>query len=223
MSRFTRREIIVAAAGMALGRAWAAEPWVEGKNYFRIERPPTVAGQGAPAVTEIFSYGCPACNAFLPYMQSLEKKLPANAALEYLPAGWIAAENWPALQRAYLTAKALGVAKKAHVTMFDAVWKTGELASIDPRTQRPKSPLPSLQDIARFYERVAAVPVAKFLETAKSFAVDSDIRRTDSLIKAYGADSTPTIIVNGVYRLDPGAAGGAQQAVDLTLWLLRRK
>jgi thiol:disulfide interchange protein DsbA len=63
--------------------------------------------------------------------------------------------------------------------------------------------------------------VAKFLDTAKSFSVDAEIRRTDALIKALGADGTPTLIINGKYRVEPHFAGGYPEAVDLTLSLAR--
>lgn len=223
MTRFNRREILSLGAALALttGSARSAEKWIEGRHYYRIDSPQPAPRAGTVTVTEIFSYGCPACNDFLPFMQGLEKKLGASVAMEYLHASWQPAENWPTLQRAHVTAKALGIAKNTHEAMFAAVWQTGELAVVDSRTGRLKSPLPSLQDMAQFYQRVASVPAARFLEASKSFAVDSEIRRTDALIKALRADSTPTIIVNGKYRLEPRSAGGAQQAVDLTLSLAR--
>ena len=221
MTQITRREVLsLAAAGVALaaGPARAAEPWTEGKHYFKVEQPP--AGTVA-AVTEIFSYGCPACNAFAPYMQSIEKKLPPNST-DYLPASWIPQENWPLFQRAYLTAKALGVARKAHDAMFNAVWTTGELGITDPNTRRVRSPLPGIQEVAAFYQRVAGIPTAKFIETSKSFSIDTEARRTDALIKQYRAESTPTLIVNGKYRFEPRLAGSPEKAVELALWLKTR-
>ena len=80
---------------------------------------------------EVFSYGCPACNSFLPTMKKLKASLPANAQLVYLPASWNKAENWPLFQRAYLTAQSLGVAEKAHDEMFKAIWTTGELGVLE--------------------------------------------------------------------------------------------
>lgn len=226
MTRFTRREAMSLAAALALtaGSARSAERWIEGRHYFKVAQPQSTAQLAATAtVTEIFSYGCSGCNGFLPYMQGLEKRLPADVPVDYLPASWIASENWPAFQRAYLTASALGVDKKAHDAMFAAVWRTGELAIADPRTGRPKSPLPSMQDIARFYERTTAVPAAKFLETSRSFAVDSGIKRADAAIKAFRAESTPTIIINGTYRADLRSTGSADQLVALSLWLAQRE
>lgn len=228
MTTINRRELLAFAAGAALTstvarQAVAADSWTEGRHYFRIAQavPPR---PGAVTVTEVFSYGCPACNAFYPYMEALEKKLPAGVAIDYVPASWSAAENWPVFQRAYLTAKALGVSKQAHTAMFRAIWNPGgELAIMDPRTGRIRSPLPTMVDIARFYERLTKVPADKFVAASKSFSVETDIKRSEALIRSYLADSTPTLVVNGKFRLQPTSAGGAQQAVDLTLWLVQQE
>jgi protein dithiol oxidoreductase (disulfide-forming) len=224
MTLFNRREVLALGTALALtmNSAHSAEKWIEGRHYFKIDKPQPAPRAGTVTVTEIFSYGCSACNAFHPFMQALEQKLGANATVEYLHASWLPAENWHTLQRAHIAAVTLGIARKTHDAMFAAVWQTGELAIVDAKTGRLKSRLPSIQDVARFYERVAAVPAATFLETCKSFSVDSGIRRTDALITALRADSTPTLIINGKYRLEPRSAGSAQQAVDLAL-LLRDK
>lgn len=223
MTHFNRRTILSLGTALAFTTrlARSAEKWLEGRHYFRLETPQPAPRAGTVSVTEVFSYGCPACNSFLPYMQGLQKKLGASAVIDYLHASWIVAEDWPTLQRAYVTAKALGIATKTHDAMFAAVWQTGELAVVDAKTGHSRSPLPSIQDIARFYERVAAVPAARFVETAKSFSVDSEIRRTEAAIKALRADSTPTLIINGKYRLDLPSAGGAQQMMELALYLSR--
>jgi protein dithiol oxidoreductase (disulfide-forming) len=228
MISISRRKMLAFTAGATLATAWAAdataaEPWTEGKHYFRIPQP-VPPRPGSVTVTEVFSYGCPACNSFLPYMESLEKKLPAGVTAEYVPASWSAAENWPVFQRAYLTAKALGVAKQAHTAMFQAIWgPNGELAIMDLRTGRIRSPLPTIANIARFYERVTKVPADKFINASKSFSVETDVKRSEAIIRSYLADSTPTIVVNGKFRLQPGSAGGAQQSVDLALWLVQQE
>jgi thiol:disulfide interchange protein DsbA len=223
LTRFTRRKILAAGTALAITArsTLGAEKWQEGKHYFRINPPQPPPPAATITVTEVFSYGCPACNRFLPFMQGLEKKLAANVVVDYLHASWFPSENWPTFQRAHVTAKALGIARKSSDAFYAAVWKTGELAVLDYRTGRPLSSLPSLQNIAKFYERVAAMPAARFLETAKSFSVDTEIRRTEAMIKALQADGTPTLVINGKYRVEPRYAGGDPQAVDLTLLLAR--
>lgn len=222
MTLLSRREsiLLLGSAAMASGGAWAADAWIEGKHYIKVPHPQPQK-PGVVTVTEIFSYGCPACDRFLPYMQSLEKKLPATVVVDYLPASWQSAENWPTFQRAYLTARALGVDRKTHAAMFSEIWHGGKLAVVDA-AGRLRSPLPSIQDVAKFYERVAAVPAAKFVDTAKSFSVESEMKRADSLIQTYQADSTPTLIVNGKYRIDMRSAGGGpEQVTALVLWLVQ--
>lgn len=204
--------------------AHAATTWIEGKNYFLINppRPPAMA-PGKVEVTEVFSYGCPACSAFVPMMHKLKETLPANAVLTYVPASFNPSEDWPMFQLAFCTAQTLGVAQQTHDAMFDAVWKTGELAIVDPATQGVKDHLPTIEDAARFYERHAGVPVAKFLSTAKSFAVDTKVRGAEEAIEAYRVDRTPTIVVNGRYRLHAESAGGYDQLIELVKWLVAKE
>lgn len=131
-----------ATLALGIGSVHGAQRWIEGRHYFKISPPQPPPRAGTASITEVFSYGCIGCNEFLPHMRTLEKRLPPNVAVDYLHASWLPAQNWPTLQRAHITARTLGVAKKAHDAMFAAVWQTGELAAIDARTRRLKSPLP---------------------------------------------------------------------------------
>jgi protein dithiol oxidoreductase (disulfide-forming) len=156
-------------------------------------------------------------------MHKLKQSLPANAVVDYVPASFNPTEDWPMFQLAFCTAQTLGVAEQTHDAMFDAVWNTGELAVMDPATGRPKERLPTIEDAARFYERHAGVPAAKFLSTAKSFAVDLKVRNDEGLLMAYGIDRTPTIVVNGKYRLIVQSAGGTDQLIELVKWLVAKE
>src|SRR5215831_17565485 len=171
-----------------------ASPWVAGKHYTVLPKPQhTNVAAGKIEVMEVFSYGCPACNHFRPIMAKLKASLPANAQMVYLPASWNAAENWPTFQRAYLTAQALGVADKAHDKMFDAIWTTGELGVLDPNDQsKLKKTLPSIDDIAQFYQSTTGVKAADFVAASKSFGVDVKARQADNQILAMQVASTPT-------------------------------
>ena len=205
-------------------RAQAADDWQQGINYYLIEPPqPTSLPAGKIEVTEVFSYACPACNHFYPTIDQLRTSLPANAELDFVPAGFNPAEDWPMFQRAYLAAQILGIDKRTHDAMFDAIWKTGELAVVDPRTGRLKTPAPSIQDAAAFYARTAGIKPETFLAAANSFGVDSRIRQADQLVKDYRVESTPTIVVNGKYRITQQSAGGPDQVIQLVKWLVARE
>jgi thiol:disulfide interchange protein DsbA len=205
--------------------AQAATAWTEGRHYFRIgSQKGTSVPPGTVEVMEVFSYGCPACFQFVPIADKLRTSLPANAKMVYLPAAFNPQEDWPMFQRAYLTAQALGIADKTHDPMFDAVWKPGgELAVSDPNTHQLKRPLPTIEDAARWYNKRTGVAVDKFVSTAKSFGVEVKMKAADDRIAAYEVDRTPTIIVNGKYRLHPESAGGFDQLIELVKFLVAKE
>jgi thiol:disulfide interchange protein DsbA len=197
--------------------------WKEGTNYYRIEPAQSkVSSTDKIEVAEVFSYGCPACNQFHPTMNKLVQELPANVTVAYLPASFMPQENWPMLQRAYLTAVALGVADKANDAMYDAVWKSQELSAMQGAGLKPASALPTIDDAAKVYAKFGADP-KEFVAVANSFAINTKVKRADDLMKAYGIEETPTIVVDGKYRLTPRSAGGYDQAVELTKWLVSKE
>jgi thiol:disulfide interchange protein DsbA len=217
---------LIAAAMLLAGApaAYCGPPWIEGQHYFLIQPPrPSALPAGKIEVTEIFSYACPGCNRFYPIADRLAASLPANAVMDYLPAGFRPDEDWPMFQRAYLVARELGVAQRTHDAMFDAVWKSGELAVYDQKLQRAKHPAPLITDAARFYEHAAGIKPETFLATAGSFGIEVKIRQTDDLIVAYGVAETPSIVVNGKYRLNPISAGGDLETVELVKYLVEKE
>src|SRR5262245_49964717 len=109
------KNTLIALAAFVLASQAQAANWQAGKHYTELPQAQrTNVGAGKIEVMEVFSYGCPACNRFLPAMKKIKASLPPNAQLVYLPASWQVTENWPVFQRAYLTAQSLGVAEKAH-------------------------------------------------------------------------------------------------------------
>src|SRR5581483_9121250 len=204
--------------------ATAKGDWKEGTNYFLVvPAQHTSVPAGKVEVTEVFSYGCPFCAKYNPVIQKMRASLPANAKVTYLPASFSDAEDWPMFQQAYCTAQMLGVADEAHDRMFEAVWTSGDLAIVDPGTNRLKRPLPSIEDAARVYHKLTGVSEAKFIATAKSFAVDVKRKADDALVVAYHVDQTPTIIVNGKYRVTLSSAGGFDQLIQLVGWLVAKE
>jgi protein dithiol oxidoreductase (disulfide-forming) len=198
-----------------------ATAWVEGTNYVLLN--PTQRTQvaaGKVEVLEVFSYGCPACNAFQPVMDALARRLPANAQIALLPVSFSAAEDMPMLQRAFFAAQTLRVAEKAHQAMFDAVWKTGELAVTDPITHRLKSSLPTLEDAARCYGRITGVKSEEFLRAARSFGVDIKMRSADAQVNAMQVPGTPCLVVDGKYRVELDTLRGPDDVIDLVNYLV---
>lgn len=232
------RRILVSLVAMALAGAASAasDPnWAQGIHYFLIQpahpTSPTSVSPGKVEVTEVFSYACPACNHFYPTIDKLRAALPANAELTFIPASFNQSEDWPMFQRAFYAAQSLGLDKKTHDAVFDAVWKTGDLAVVDPASQRLKVPAPTIQDAANWYAKVGGVTPQTFVNAANSFGVDTKTRQADEFNRKTQIDQTPTIIVNGKYRVTvPSACAGEsrctdsdQRVIDLVLFLVKQE
>jgi|HubBroStandDraft_6_1064221.scaffolds.fasta_scaffold07314_3 thiol:disulfide interchange protein DsbA len=231
------RRILICMLAVALtGAASAASNtnWAQGINYFLLQPPhptsPTSVAPGKIEVTEVFSYACPACNHFYPIADKLRAALPANAELTFIPAAFHPEEDWPMFQRAFYAAQALGIDRKTHDAMFDAIWKTGELAIEDPASGRLKVPQPTIQTAAEWYSKIAGVSVQTFVNTANSFGVDTKTRQAEEFMHKAQIDQTPTIIVNGKYRLTVGSACAGstctdpdQRTIDLVLYLVQQE
>jgi protein dithiol oxidoreductase (disulfide-forming) len=212
---------MLACAGVPV--AGAATTWTEGKHY-EVVTP--VSGQtlapGQQEVTEVFSYGCPACAHFSPIVRKLQQALPKGVKFTFIPASFNPAEDWPMFQRAYYAAEKLGVADQAHDAVFDAVWKGGPLEIADPATHRLKNPMPTIEDAARFYSQRTGVKAEDFVAVAKSFTVEMKMKEADKFVRSYQVLSTPTLLVNRRYRIEPAAVRGDNELVELVGWLLAK-
>lgn len=225
-STFLAALLALGAVSLALAaEPQAAQPWVEGRNYFLVDPPQrTNVAPGKVEVLEVFSYGCPACNAFEPYIKELRRQLPPNAQMNYLPASFQAAEDWPMFQRAFLTAQLLGLVDKTQDAIYEEVWKSYDapLSTMASGSQL-KTQQPTIEDAAKVYNRLTGVAVDKFLATANSFTVNLRMKQADAQILAYQVDQTPTLIVNGKYRITQGSAGGPNQVIAVVKYLVAKE
>jgi thiol:disulfide interchange protein DsbA len=126
---------------------------------------------------------------------------------DYMPAIFNA--QWEPFARAYYTAQSLGVLDATHQALFDAL-------------HRDRMPLRSMDDLATFYAG-QGVDRAKFLGASASFEVESKLARSREFVTRTGIDGTPSIVVNGKYRVTGQSAGGYAQMVDLVKWLAEKE
>ncbi len=209
---------ILLAGLIAMSPALAADPaaapaatpaanWEEGKSYFLVDPPQQTAAGDKVEVLEVFSYACPHCAHFQPYAEQLKTSLPAGAVFTYMPA--VFNPTWEPYARAYYTAESLGIVDQTHQALFDAL-------------HRDHLPMRTIDDLSTFYAE-HGVDKAKFLATANSFEVESKLQRAAQMVKAYNVDGTPTVIVNGKYRVTGASAGGYPQLIELVDWLVRKE
>jgi len=187
----------------------AATTWTAGTDYTLIEpAQPTSTGDKIEVV-EVFSYACPHCAHFQPYADELKSKLPANAQFVLIPA--VFNPSWEPFARAFYTAQALGLVDKTHQALFDAM-------------HRDHLPLGSLEALANFYAGYGASS-GNFLSTASSFVIEAKMSHGADLIRGYGVEATPTLVVNGKYRVGANSQRniGFPEMVQIALSLVRQE
>ncbi len=201
--------------------------WLDGQHFktLPVAVPPSVPA-GRIEVTEVFSYGCIYCFRAKDQIRQLGAELPADAVLTFVHASFNPAEAWPMFQRAFYTAQSLGVAAAAHDQLFTAIWESGEFPLRDPNTGGIRKPLPTIEDAAAFYQKVAGVNAASFVEQSKSRQVDDAVKRADMLVGAYRVSGTPTLVINGRYLVmneNLGSWGEMRQLVNFLVAQERRR
>jgi thiol:disulfide interchange protein DsbA len=141
-------------------------------------------------VIEFFWYGCPHCYHFEPDLNAWLKNKPENVVFIRQPAIFNA--HWAAHAKAFFTAQALGVLEKMHADFYDAI-------------QNKKMALESEEDLAKFFAE-HGVKEAEFHKAYRSFAVDTKMRQAEAMAARYGVTGTPSLVVNGKYRVSASQA-----------------
>ncbi|HET8940451.1 MAG TPA: thiol:disulfide interchange protein DsbA/DsbL [Rudaea sp.] len=187
----------------------AKHNWVEGKDYHLITPPQPTSGDKV-VVTEVFSYACPHCAHFQPYADELKSKLPAGVEFKLLPA--VFNSQWEPFARAFYTAKSMGILGKTHQALFDAL-------------HRDHLPLRSIEDLANLFYSNYGVNPGEFLSTASSFVIDGELANGNKQVHDYQVDATPTLVVDGKYRVtaDASRGDGFPEMVQVALDLVQRE
>jgi thiol:disulfide interchange protein DsbA len=158
-----------------------------GADYEVLETPQPTYGQGRIEVAEIFSYACIHCAEFQPKVNAWKAVQPADVRFEYVPAAF--GGNWDEFARAYYAAEVMGLHERTHDAVFNAVFVEKKITDAKP------------ESLADLYAGWGA-DKAQFLATMKSFGVTAKLNRGKQFAMRTGVNSTPTIIVNGKYRVN---------------------
>jgi thiol:disulfide interchange protein DsbA len=165
-------------------------PYQKDLHYFLIEGAPATTG-GPMELVEAFSYLCSHCNTFEPYISAWKKRKPEYVEFRRIPVVF-GRGSWELYARGYVTAEMMNVGEAAHVAMMDRLWKE-------------KSTMRSMEELAEFYSQFG-VDKEKFLATSGSFAVEARLKRDQQKIQSFGITGTPSLVLNGKYRIAGNAA-----------------
>lgn len=145
---------------------------------------------GKIEVVEVFNFVCPACAGFEPLVANWKKTLRPDVRFTYVPAAF--GGNWDQYVRSYYTAQTMGIAEKAHARTYDAIHLEGKL-----KGERGND---SDADLAAFYAQFG-VEAKQFAANMKSFAVTGKYNKARQYIVTQQVTGTPTLMVNGKYRV----------------------
>ncbi|MGN6788504.1 MAG: thiol:disulfide interchange protein DsbA/DsbL [Rhodanobacteraceae bacterium] len=171
--------VVASAVSASAPARVSSTQFTEGQQYVKLQLP---AGQAAPTgpieMVEVFSYGCPHCAEFAPYMDKLRAELPKGVEVRYMPA--VFSPAWAPYAQAFYAAKQLGVLEQTHDAMFKAMLE--------------HYPLNSLQDMAAWYGRHGVDP-QKFLAAATSAETAKQMTDDQRTEMGWGIDATPMLVV----------------------------
>jgi thiol:disulfide interchange protein DsbA len=163
---------------------------VEGTDYVEIPGgQPYTPDSDKIEVVEVFGYTCPACARFEPLVNAWSAKLPADVEFEPVAAPF--GGFWNTYAKAFYTAQSMGLLEATHDAMFRAIHVERSLTV---------QPVATDEQIAAFYARFGADP-KQFQSTMASFAINAKLRQAQQFLTTSGVDSTPTMLVNGKYRV----------------------
>lgn len=169
----------------------AADALVPGVDYTLIPNgQPFEPLNGKVEVVEVFGYICPGCARFEPFFSAWKAKAPNYVRVTYVAAPF--GPEWIPYARAFYVADAMGLVDKTHSAVFHAIHLEGSLPSEGKK--------PDEAAIVAFYAQYGADP-KRFLNDMHSFSTEARINRGKQFMIRTGTNSTPSVIVNGKYRV----------------------
>lgn len=199
--------IVKALLGAAFCTLMAVQAWAvdEGIDYTELAVPqPTEIGDKIE-VLEVFLYSCPHCFHLEPTLEKWLATKPKNVEFLRMPAVF-SSKNEPHA-RAFYAAELIGKGEQFHLPLFRAL-------------HEEKRDIWDEDALVAFAEEQGIDP-KEFRQAYNSFFVNMRVRRAEEMVKRYGVDGVPTIIVNGKYRTSPSQTGGSEKMIEVVDYLIK--
>ena len=144
-----------------------------------------VESDGKIEVLEFFWYGCIHCYNLEPRLETWLKTLPKDVEFRRVPT--VLSERWAHDAAVFYAFDAMGMLDKLHRPFFEAI-----------HVNRLRSD--NVQALNAWLEKHGVDP-KKFAETARSFGVQSKVKRAMRLTADYRIEGTPAMAVHGRYTI----------------------
>lgn len=206
LKHYLSRAVITIGFLILSGLTLAAnDSFVAGKDY-QVLNTPIATDQASAAkipIIEFFSYGCPACYQFDPYLTTWLKTKPQQVVFDRVPVLFHA--EWQPLSQVYYTAKNMGILDKVHQQIFIAI-------------HQQQQNLNDVNAIAALFHKYAGVKADDVISNWQfSPAINTQLSHADAIAQAYQIRQIPTIAIAGKYLLDPSMSNGNLPRMIATL------
>jgi protein dithiol oxidoreductase (disulfide-forming) len=158
----------------------------EGVDFVTLPAPLPPYAPGKIEIAEVFSYACVHCFTFQPMVNKWKTTMAKDVRWEYVPAAF--GGPFDQFAKAYFAAQILGVQEKTHDAVFKGIFTDKLVKQGTP------------DEVADLYARFG-VDRAKFLATMAGNDVKARMAKAKDFAMRAGVESTPTLIVNGKYRV----------------------
>jgi thiol:disulfide interchange protein DsbA len=175
--------LLVALALMISGTALADAQL--GRDYSLLN-PPQPTSTRKIEVLEFFFYGCSHCFHLHPLLSAWEKTMPKDVELTFVPT--VFRDSWEPMANTFYALESMGKQQQLHDALYRA-WNEENMALVDESR------------IADFVAK-HGVDRAKFIAAYNSFAMQSKVMRAKQMIRSYGINGTPTLVVDGKYVIE---------------------
>jgi len=149
-----------------------------------------VESDGKIEVLEFFWYGCIHCYNLEPRLEAWLKTLPKDVEFRRVPT--VLSERWAHDAAVFYAFDAMGLLDKLHRPFFEAI-----------HVNRLRSD--NAQALNAWLEKQGVDP-KKFNEAARSFGVQSKVKRAVRLTADYRIEGTPAMAVHGRYTVPSSEA-----------------
>ena len=199
------RALTAAVVFMSSVGVVAQEQYEEGVHYELIEPAIHTGVSDRVVVTEFFSYGCGHCYNFEPLLESFDARLPDGVMLQRTPVIWNNNPDMKLLAKTYYAVEVLDVFEPVHGAVFNAIHR-----------QRKRLSSPEAVK-AVFVEN--GVSDSDFDRAFGSFGIDSMVRQAAARTEGARINGTPSLMVNGKYRIDTRQAGSQANMLKIAAFL----
>jgi len=176
------KSLVVALSLLVSGAAFAAAEL--GKDYTLLN-PPQPTDSKKIEVLEFFFYGCSHCFHLHPLLSTWEKTMPKDVELTFVPT--IFRDSWEPMARTFYALESLGQ-QQLHDALYKA-WNVDNNQLLE-------------EDKIRDFVSSHGVDGAKFSAAYNSFSMQSKVARAKQMIRSYGINGTPTLVVDGKYVIE---------------------